>query len=130
MSTRSLSFCLPLPPSLNRIWRAVDNGIKLSEVARNYHIKAANALVHLPVAPITARVELRVTLFPSARMATRAWDIANREKCLCDALTKQKIWKDDSQIDKLVLTRAAFDPDHPNGLAMVSIYWDDTPAIS
>lgn len=130
MTRRSLHLSMPLPPSLNRIWRAVDGGIKLAEVARNYHIKAANALVHLPVNPITRPVQVEITLFPSARMAGKKWDIANREKCLCDALTKQKIWQDDSQINSLQLLRGPYLPDQPNGLATVLITWIEPPAIS
>lgn len=35
------------------------------------------------------------------------WDIANREKCVADALTKQRVWLDDSQIDTMIITRGA-----------------------
>lgn len=47
-----------------------------------------------------------MTLSLSAPKRVKHWDIANREKILCDVLTKQRVWLDDSQIDFMMIMRA------------------------
>ena len=103
--TRTLT--MPWPPSVNRIWRAFGGRIILSLLARNYAKAAAKALPTGRIqAPLTGRLLVWLTMHPPAKMAKgRAWDIANREKCLCDAMTKQRVWLDDSQIDAMVILR-------------------------
>lgn len=100
---RSLVLRLPWPPSLNAIWRAFNGRLILSKTAREY-IKSAPA--HLPtgrIVPFTGRLVVWLTLHAPAE--SQRFDIANREKLLCDLLTKQKIWIDDEQIDLLVISR-------------------------
>lgn len=98
---------LPLPPSLNRIWRAVNGGVKLSKDARTWNAKAAAALPTGRV--VTLKGRLRVTIFVHGPLKLKAvaFDIGNREKILCDLLTKQRVWEDDSQIDELLIFRGA-----------------------
>lgn len=57
-------------------------------------------------------------MHPPAKLASgkQAWDIANREKCLCDAMTKQRVWLDDSQIDTMVIQRG-----EPRGAGCVEV---------
>lgn len=97
---------LPWPPSLNRIYRAAGEGIKLAEVARKYK-KAASAA--LPVGrvppPLTGRLMVWMVLHPPLKLAGSRWDIANREKLMIDCLTEQRVWLDDSQIDAMVILR-------------------------
>ena len=97
---RTVVLTLPWPPSVNRIWRASNDRIILSQPARRYHKAAANALSPGKVETLRGRLAVRVVLHPpfSLGVGTR-WDIMNREKCMCDALTKQRVWLDDSQID-------------------------------
>lgn len=104
--TRHLT--MPWPPSVNRIWRAVLGRIILSQVARTYKARAAQALPAGRVpAPLTGRLLVWLTMCPPEKLdrSGKAWDIANREKLLCDALTAQRVWLDDSQIDALVILR-------------------------
>lgn len=101
---RTVTLTIPWPPSVNRIWRASNDRIILSQPARRYHKAAANALPPGKVEPLRGRLAVWLTLHPPAKAAD-GWDIANREKCLCDALTKQRVWVDDSQIDVLTITR-------------------------
>jgi crossover junction endodeoxyribonuclease RusA len=117
----TLELALPWPPSLNRIWRAVNSRILLSAVARQYHKQVNNALVGLPVKPILGLVSFTMDLHPPHTLAVRGYDAANREKITCDALTKQRIWRDDAQIDELHVYRRGHLPDHPDGLAVVTI---------
>lgn len=103
---RTVFLRLPWPPSLNRIWRAVNNRVILSSVARAYATAAANALPAGRVDPLRGRLVVTMALSAPAKMGAKAWDIANREKLMIDTLTKQRIWLDDSQIDTMVITRA------------------------
>lgn len=103
---RTVTLRLPWPPSLNRIWRAVNNRIILSESARKYVTAAAHALPLGRVEPLRGRLIVTMALSAPARLGAKAWDIANREKLLIDMLTKQRIWLDDSQIDTMVIMRS------------------------
>lgn len=78
----------------------------LSKVARTYAIACANALPHGRAMPFTGRLTVWLNMRPPERSNRgSAWDIANREKILCDVLTKQRVWLDDSQIDCMVIMR-------------------------
>lgn len=101
--SRSVTLRLPWPPSLNSIWRAYGGRTILSEPARKYKIAAANALPRGKVEPLRGRLAVWLLLSPPS--STPKWDIANREKLLCDLLTEQRVWIDDEQIDVLVIMR-------------------------
>lgn len=99
---------MPWPPSVNRIWRAVGGRIILALTARRFKAAAARALPTGRVPPpLTGRLVVWLTLHPPGALTKRGqvWDIANREKLVCDALTAQRVWLDDSQIDVMVLLR-------------------------
>lgn len=55
--------------------------------------------------PFTGRLVVTLLLCPPANYGKRKWDVANREKLLCDLLTKQRVWLDDEQIDLLLIVR-------------------------
>lgn len=111
MSEKPLHLTAPWPPSVNRIWRAVGGRVVLSKRARAYKRQLAKALPPGRVPPpLTGRLLVWLTMHPPAKLAAKPgsaprWDIANREKCLCDVLTSQRVWLDDSQIDGLVILR-------------------------
>lgn len=102
---RTVNLVLPWPPSLNRIWRAFGQRVILSKFAREYKIAAANALP-TRVEPLTGRLRVLVVLHPPESYGKRKFDIANREKCMIDTLTEQRVWLDDSQIDEITFVRA------------------------
>jgi len=103
---RSLTLRLPFPPSLNRIWRAVQGRVVLSAAAREWTVAAANAMPRGRVPPpLEGRLAVTMLLAPPASYGKRKFDIANREKILCDLLTKQRVWLDDEQIDVLLIMR-------------------------
>ena len=103
---QSLTLRLPFPPSLNRIWRAVQGRVVLSAAAREWTAAAANVMPRGRVPPpFTGRLVVTLLLSPPLRYGKRKWDIANREKLLCDFLTKQRVWLDDEQIDMLLVVR-------------------------
>ena len=105
--TRSLALVLPWPPSVNRIWRAIAGRVVLSEAARRYGVKLANALPPGPVDPLRGRLSVTMLMCPPVNLKNRAHDIANREKVMMDGLTKQRVWLDDSQIDMMLIMRGA-----------------------
>lgn len=125
--TRKLT--MPWPPSVNAIWRVFGGRIILSSKARDYAKQVARALPPGRVPPpMTGRLWVWLVMNPPARMARgkrggETWDIANREKCLCDALTKQRVWLDDSQIDVMVIQRG-----QPAGLGSVDVTIVTIPA--
>lgn len=80
----------------------------LSKAARAYTKRAARALpVGRVPPPLTGRLLVWLTMHPPIELVEggQVWDIANREKILCDVLTSQRVWLDDSQIDGLVILR-------------------------
>lgn len=79
----------------------------LSEVARKYAVKLNNALPTGHVDPLRGRLFVTMLMCPPASLKNRDHDIANREKILCDGLTKQRVWLDDSQIDMMLIARGA-----------------------
>lgn len=105
--TRSLALTLPWPPSVNRIWRAILGRVVLSESARAYIPKLVNKLPTGPVDPLRGRLCVTMLMRPPLQLKNRAMDIANREKLVCDCLTKQRVWLDDSQIDMMLIARGA-----------------------
>lgn len=101
---------LPIPPTANQYYRHVGGRVLISRDGRLYR-EALKDLVtakraserHLPAGagtvpqqPLTGRVAIVLDIFPSN---LRRWDLDNRWKGLLDALTKAKVWKDDSQVD-------------------------------
>lgn len=117
-STLACELTLPWPLSLNRIWRAVAGRVLLSLEARAYGRKVSDALPKGRIAPpITGRLAVSILLCPPKAQSGR-WDVANREKLICDALTKNKVWVDDSQVDWICLMRG---PAFAGGRAFVRI---------
>jgi crossover junction endodeoxyribonuclease RusA len=90
---------------VNRLWRAILGRVVLSEAARKYAITCANALPTGPVDPFRGRLAVTMLMRPPTGLKNRAHDIANREKIVCDTLTKQRVWVDDSQIDLMLIAR-------------------------
>lgn len=113
---------LPFPPSLNRAYRAAAGRVLLSKPARQYAVAVRNALPAGRVERLEGRLSVLVRLHPSARLArSDRWDVANREKLLCDSLTKAGFWRDDSQIDQLTVVRGEYDAGYPLGAAFVVV---------
>lgn len=114
--TKLTDFCLPWPPSVNRLWRSVNGYTLLSATGRAYFKRAFSALPHERVEPHTGR--LFVGLFLSAPDA-RAYDIDNRIKAVFDACTHGKVWLDDKQVDELHVRRAAPSKTHPGVIVTI-----------
>ena len=128
-----LSLSLPLPPSVNHYWSSCvgrkmmynKNGkasqrafvkVFLSDAALKFRHEVFRAIAPLRLKPISGRVIIDVTHHPKTRAIV---DIDNLQKGLHDALTHAGVWLDDSQVDKLIVTRGAV---VKGGLCKVEIY--------
>lgn len=117
---KQVTYRLPFPPSVNRIWRAVLGRVVLSAAARKWLKAAGNALPPGRVVPLRGRLHVTLKLHAPAKLRGKAWDVFNREKLLCDLLTKQRVWIDDSQIDVGTIVRGT--PDTGAGFVVVTIF--------
>jgi crossover junction endodeoxyribonuclease RusA len=108
---------LPYPPSTNHYWRH-DRGVThVSREGRRFrdlvglHVYAADSQKTL-----TGRLIVRVQACAPDR---RRRDLDNVLKALLDALEKSGLYENDSQIDRLIVERAAVDP--PQGHMLVDV---------
>lgn len=118
---KKISLSLPWPPSLNRLYRAVSGRVVLSEEGRRYSLQVSNALPTGKVEPLAGRLSVEIVFCPPEKLIGKAWDIANREKVFCDALTKCRVWLDDEQIDDMRITRGPALSNYPSGVVLMSI---------
>ena len=95
---------LPYPPTGNLIWRHTKAGRHyLTDNARKYY-QAVDDLFRLSSQPgiLDGKLHVEFDIYPPDR---RKRDLDNAVKVLGDACTKAGIWKDDSQIYKLVVEK-------------------------
>lgn len=104
LELRSLTFVLPLPPSVNALYGSAPNGQKYLLPEQRQFRSAVIGIVRgvmrgpdVIAEPMAGRLSLAVTLYFANRRRT---DIGNREKALSDALTHAGAFFDDSQIDE------------------------------
>ena len=104
---------LPWPPSVNHYWRSVLVGEHvrnlISAKGRAYKRDVGQAILAQTIGrqrkhnPFMGHVYVVLTLYPPDR---RQRDIDNSIKAVLDALTSAKVWRDDSQVDELHVTRS------------------------
>ena len=87
----------------------------LSREGRRYRARVCDALAVMRVVRMNGRLEVRVTVCPPDK---RRRDLDNVQKALLDALAKGGAYRDDSQIDRLVVERG---PVTPGGKVLVEI---------
>lgn len=98
---------LPFPPTVNTMWRRGQRSTYLSKKGRQYRTDAVAAVLEqFPDRPFAdsmdQRLEVSIHLEPPDR---RQRDLDNYPKAILDTLTHAGVWVDDSQIDKLHITR-------------------------
>lgn len=97
---------LPFPPSTNTYYRSLRTGklagrVLVSQKGREY--RAAVAKIVGKVEAITApAIDVSISLVPPD---ARKRDLDNYLKAMLDALTHAGVWKDDSQITRLLITK-------------------------
>lgn len=110
----AVSFTIPVPPSVNNIFRNLPGRGRVK--THDYNDWQAFALTHIrqqAVAPVSGRV---VVTFGVERASNTA-DIDNRIKAMLDTIVEAGIIED----DKLVTAFAAAWLPHANGLAHIQI---------
>lgn len=92
-------FELPMPISVNQVYRSIRGRSVLSEKTRKYREKVAKKMKELGLNGelIGGHLEVVITLHHSQN---RVYDVDNYFKSLFDALTSCDFWVDDSQIYK------------------------------
>ena len=93
---------LPYPPSVNTYWRNWRGRMVISKAGRAYQDAVLKALRGRTYGIINKPVSILILVNPPDR---RKRDIDNIQKALFDALTKARVWKDDSQIERLYVDR-------------------------
>ncbi len=108
---------LPWPPSLNRMYRTVQNRILISREGRDYRKVAAMECM-AQRAPRFGRRKCRVEFTAHAPDARRR-DLDNLCKVVLDSLQHYGVFDDDSQIDDLRIVRGPVNKADPHVLVRV-----------
>ncbi|WP_315383410.1 RusA family crossover junction endodeoxyribonuclease [Microvirgula aerodenitrificans] len=102
-----IELTMPYPPSANTYWRSPNKGALagrhlLSEKGRRYRAEVQTLCLVERVRRMTGRVTVEMLVCPPDR---RRRDLDNVLKATLDSLTHGGAWDDDSQIDRLVVSR-------------------------
>ena len=99
------SIVLPVPPSVNRYWRAVGRMVKVSAEGRAYRDTVRREVEAQGIEPLgDRRLSMRVVL---ERADNRRADLDNILKALLDSLAHAGVYQDDGQIDRLLVERGS-----------------------
>jgi len=109
-------FELPWPPSVNHYYRHVGAKVLISRDGRRYRENIVSRMAEQGAAPYEDDVELEVDAYPPDR---RRRDVDNLLKCLLDSFTHGGLYRDDSQVRKITITKR--EPMPPNGMMFVRI---------
>ena len=90
---------LPYPPSINRYYRRVGFRTLISREGRAYRRSVCAILRRAGVRPMEGTLAVGIDLYPPDR---RVRDADNAQKALIDSLQHGRIYRDDSQIKKLL----------------------------
>ena len=107
---------LPWPPSLNHYYRHVGPRVLISRDGRKYRESVTAIARRAGYGTFTCPVQVELDLYPPDN---RRRDIDNSQKSLLDALTCAGVYKDDSLIHKITVTKR--EPMPPNGMAFIRI---------
>ena len=115
---QSLSrYTLLYPPSLNSNWRVYNGRILISKKYRAWQKQALKALMIQGLSdPLMGAVAVELAVIPPDN---RKRDIDNVSKPILDILTRAAVWVDDSQVNKLTITRK---PMRIGGAVEITIY--------
>lgn len=121
----SLHLVLPYPPSVNHIYlRSKSGGVYLAPRYRRYlaeaSASAAGQAREQGIATFIEPVFVEMVMTPPAIRRRR--DADNLIKATFDALTKAKVWQDDSLVVRLLLTFAGQAKGTKFGVAELTIF--------
>lgn len=93
---------LPWPPSANQMYRSVKGRVLISARGRKYRLAVAEALTRMGSTRLEGALNLTLLVFPPDN---RRRDMDNLTKNVQDSLVKGGLFKDDSQIVRLVVEK-------------------------
>ena len=93
---------LPFPPSVNHYYRRVGPRTLISREGRAYREKVCSALAGIGLTEIPGSLAMATEVYPPDR---RRRDLDNTQKALGDSLEKAGAYRDDSQVDLLIVKR-------------------------
>ena len=101
-----LKVTLPYPPSVNSYWKRTKRGMRRSDKATAYitavFVTTAEARRKLPLKGLTGRLSVEIRLHMPDK---RRRDIDNTAKAILDSMQYAGIYKDDNQIDRMLIIR-------------------------
>ena len=100
-----MTFYLQWPPSINHYWRRVGNKTILSKEGRDYRTKVANDVRFagfIASRLMPGRLSVEIVAYTPDR---RRRDLDNLLKAILDCLQHAGVYKDDSQVDRLLIER-------------------------
>ncbi len=94
---------LPWPVSTNTVWKKKKSGMYLNKKAKDFRLGVVSAVASLPLEvqrllPIKDEIKIMVGLAPPLGVPRKRDQDNFAGKTLLDALTKAKVYKDDSLI--------------------------------
>jgi crossover junction endodeoxyribonuclease RusA len=94
--------------STNKIWRAVDGGVKLSDDARKYYssIRKQISDLNLNIETIDYLVDVKLVLHHGRFKDTKSYDVDNYSKALFDGFTKAGLWVDDCLVKGMSVSKS------------------------
>lgn len=118
-------FELPWPPSVNHYYRHVGSRVLISKDGRKYRETIVSLLGDQKIQPFEDAVDLTVDAYPPDN---RRRDLDNLLKCLLDSFTFGGLYRDDSQIKKITITKR--EPMPPDGMMYIRIKeYDETTEL-
>ena len=113
-------FTLPLPPSVNALYRNVPKvGRVKTRAAKDWYTQAAVMMAQQHVRQVSGRI--CVTYSVGRHPDKRKRDVANYEKALSDSLVANKVIEDDSLIESLRIHWTDLEPAGTVGVSIVSV---------
>jgi len=111
-------YTLPFPPSVNHYYRHVGARVLISSEGRKYREAVWLAVLEQGRKKHDGRLYVEILVNAPDK---RRRDLDNLLKGLLDALQHAGLYEDDSQIDKLTITRGS------DGSGSVTVYVDSRP---
>lgn len=99
-----LNAVLPWPPSANNYWRYMNGRVLVSKKARDYKKEVAWQSINWPVRDMQGRLSISIIAHEPDK---RIRDLDNLLKISLDSLQSAAAFKNDSQIDKIIIERGA-----------------------
>jgi crossover junction endodeoxyribonuclease RusA len=102
LMTTELKLTLPYPPTINHYWGQLGSKKYLGKKGKEFREAVFLCAYNARKGTLNARLKMEVYLYPPDN---RKRDVDNVLKPLLDALEHAGVYENDSQIDKLCITR-------------------------